>query len=142
MSGDHSSEIRRVDIRAPYRHSAGRLGSHFLKSLKEGRLLGWKPGAGGPVLVPPRESGAAGEWVTLGPGGVLESFVPGDWIAPDADGACLAMVRVDGADSSLLTRLKPAPAAGGAKVGSRLVLRFSDVPQGRIDDFWFELEGG
>lgn len=135
-----AAETREVDVRAPFRHSAGRLGSVFLQALRERRLIGWK--TGGRVIVPPRDFGASGEWVELGPGARLEAYAPADWIAADAADSCLALVTVDGADTALLTRLRPAASAGALRPGARLALRFADAPQGSITDFWFEPVGG
>lgn len=137
-----AEDTRAVDVRATYRHSAGRLGSVFLKALGDGRLIGWKSTADGRVTVPPRETGLPGEWVPIGPGARLEAFAPADWVADDrGDGACLALVRIDGADTALLARLKVAPSAGAPAIGARLVARFAAERSSRITDLWFELEG-
>jgi uncharacterized OB-fold protein len=132
-------EQREVDVRAPFRHSAGRLGSHFLQALSERRLLGLK--VAGRVIVPPRESGQGGEWVELGPGARLEAYAPADWVPTRGDNSCLALVVVDGADTALLTRLRPAARAGALVLGSRLLLRFVGEPKGSMTDFWFEPVG-
>lgn len=135
-----AGEVREVDVRAPFRHSAGRLGSTFLRALRERRLIGWK--TGGRVIVPPRDSGEGGEWVELGPGARLEAYAPADWVASDGGDSCLALVLIDGADTALLTRLRPAAKVGVLAPGVRLALRFADNPQGSITDFWFEPVGG
>lgn len=129
-----------MDVRAPFRHSAGRLGSVFLTALREGRLLGWKTGTPAQVIVPPKDRGTPGEWVELGPGARLEAYAPADWHADADHGSCLALVTVDGADTALLARLRPAATAGSLAKGTRLALRFADRCQGRMTDFWFELE--
>jgi uncharacterized OB-fold protein len=132
-------EQRELDVRAPFRHSAGRLGSHFLQALRARRLLGLK--VAGRVIVPPREFGPGGEWVELGPGARLEAYAPADWVPTAGENSCLALVVVDGADSSLLARLRPAATAGALVPGSRLLLRFVDEPRGSMTDFWFEPVG-
>jgi uncharacterized OB-fold protein len=131
-------EVREVDVRATFRHSAGRLGSVFLTALREQRLLGWKTGTPARVIVPPKDLGTAGEWVEIGPGARLEAYVPAEWLASSDDGSCLALVTVDGADTALLARLRPAAAA--LAKGARLTLRFAENRAGRMTDFWFELE--
>lgn len=133
------ADVREMDVRAPFRHSAGRLGSAFLQALRARRLFGLK--TGGRVIVPPRELGERGEWVELGPGARLEAFAPADWLAADSDNSCLALVTVDGADTALLTRLRPAAAAGALAPGARLLLRFIEEPRGSMTDFWFEPVG-
>jgi hypothetical protein len=137
MTADSSAsdaEVRVLDVRAPFRHSAGRLGSEFLQALRERRLLGLR--AGDQVIVPPRDFGARGEWVAIGPGARLEAYAPADWV--DGGGSCLALVTVDGADTALLARLRPAAPAGALAKGTRLTLQFADKPRGSMTDFWFE----
>jgi uncharacterized OB-fold protein len=134
-----SDDVREVSVRAPFRHSAGRLGSVFLNALRARRLLGLK--IDGRVIVPPRDFGATGEWVELGPGARLEAYAPSDWIAADDDNSCVALVTVEGADTALLARLRPAATAGALAPGARLSLRFVDEPAGSIIDFWFEPVG-
>jgi uncharacterized OB-fold protein len=133
------ADTREIDVRAPFRHSAGRLGSVFLQALRARRLLGLK--IGGRVIVPPRELGERSEWVELGPGARLEAFAPADWLAADSDNSCLALVTVDGADTALLTRLRPAVVAGALAPGARLSLRFAEEPRASMTDFWFEPVG-
>jgi uncharacterized OB-fold protein len=131
-----AGEVCVLDVRAPFRHSAGRLGSEFLEALRERRLLGLK--VGGQVIVPPRDLGARGEWVEIGPGARLEACAPAAWVEGGDAGSCLALVTVDGADTALLARLRPAAAAGALAKGARLTLRFADEPRGSMTDFWFE----
>jgi hypothetical protein len=132
------SETRTVDVRASFRHSAGRLGSAFLLALRDGRLLGWKSGDPARVVVPPRETGAPGEWIALGPGATLEAYVPNDWLPASVDGSCFALVTVDGADTALVSRLRPAANMGALARGAKLTLRFADQRSGAMTDFWFE----
>ena len=133
--------VRTIEVEAAFRHSAGRLGSHFLKTVRdEARLLGWRTGDPPRVIVPPKDLGGTGEWVPLGPGAVLLAYAPPEW--RDADGpaeACLALVRLDGAATALLALLKPAFPAGAVAVGTRLLVRFAEERRGAITDFWFEV---
>lgn len=133
-------ETRSVDVRASFRHSAGRLGSVFLSALREGHLLGWKTGTPARVMVPPRDLGGGGEWVDIGPGASLDAYAPADWSAGADDDSSLALVTVDGADVALLARLRPAASAGTLAPGARLVLRFAEPRRGAMSDFWFEPE--
>lgn len=139
MTGEE--DLRAVDIEAAFRHSAGTLGSRFFAALRdEARLLGWR--TGGLVLVPPRDLGLPGEWVEIGPGGTLEAYAPTDWLADlgiaDADGSSLALVRLDGADSALLARLRPGAAMGALRVGQNVFVHFAEERHGAMTDFWFE----
>jgi len=131
-------ETRAVDVHAVFRHSAGRLGSVFLSSLRDGRLLGWKTGTPARVMVPPKDLGGDGEWVEIGPGARLEAYVPIGWSAETDRDSCLALVTVDGADTALLTRLRPAAEKETLAPGARLTIRFADARHGAIGDFWFE----
>jgi uncharacterized OB-fold protein len=133
--------VRTIEIETDFRHSAGRLGSHFLKTIRdEARLLGWRTGDPRRVIVPPKDLGGAGEWVALGPGAVLEAYAPWEWQGADvAAGSCLALVRLDGADMAMLASLKPAYAVGAVAVGTRLLARFAPERRGSITDFWFEV---
>jgi len=133
--------VRTIEVEAAFRHSAGRLGSHFLKTIRdEARLLGWRTGNPPRVIVPPKDLGGAGEWVALGPGAALEAYAPSEWREPGvATETCLALVRLDGADTALLASLKPAYPVGAVAVGTRLLVRFAQERRGAITDFWFEV---
>jgi len=134
--------VQSVALDATFRHSAGTLGTHFFRALRdEARLLGWKTGAEPRVVVPPRDCGETGEWVEVGPGARLAAYAPPAWTPESerrADASVLALVEVDGADTAMLARLKLDGAATPA-VGRRLVLRFAPERQGAMSDIWFEL---
>ena len=132
------ADVRAVDVRASFRHSAGKLGSVFLSALRDKRLLGWRSGTPARVTVPPKDLGVAGEWIEIGPGARLETYAPRDWYADSDDDSCLALVTIDGADAALLTRLRPPTAAGALPIGTRLTVRFAAERHGAITDFWFE----
>jgi len=86
-----------------FRHSAGRLGSHFIRAMRDRQqLLGWKTERLG-VSIPPLAAGGQGEWVEIGPGATLVGYAPPDDLAPgDVEpGKVFAAVRVDGADNLL-----------------------------------------
>lgn len=85
-----------------FRHSAGSLGSHFIRARRDGRLLGWKTDRLG-VTIPPIETGGQGEWVDVGPGATLVGYAPPADLAPHdiEPGKVFAAVKVDGADSLL-----------------------------------------
>jgi hypothetical protein len=136
-----SEEVRVVEVEATFRHSAGWLGSQFLRTIRdEARFLGWRTGAR--VIVPPKDLGGAGEWVALGPGAVLEAYALTEWLGDvdrvAEDGSCLALVTLDGADTAMLTRLRPAPSVNGLPIGARLVACFKPDRTGAMTDFWFE----
>ena len=108
-----------------FRHSAGRLGSHFIRACRSGRLLGWKTQRLG-VTVPPVETGEPGEWVEVGPGATLVGYATARELAPGGiePGKVFAAVKLDGADSllyALVTCANPA----SLRPGTRLKARFA-----------------
>ena len=142
MSGEE--DVRVADVQAVFRHSAGKLGSHFLKTLRdEARFVGWRSGSPQRVAVPPRDLGMAGEWVDVGPNATLEAYAPNEWLQtlgkPVDDGSCLALVRLDGADCALLARVRLCGAP--LEVGQSLIARFAETRTGAMTDVWFEPAG-
>lgn len=139
-------QVRTVEMHAKFRHSAGRLGTHYLTVIRdEARLVGWRSGNPPLVQVPPKDLGVAGEWVDVGPGATLEAFAPADWVArPAGDDpavSSLALVHIDGADTATLAWLRPVLSGPDALApGVRLVACFADERSGMVTDFWFEPE--
>jgi hypothetical protein len=136
-----SEDVRAVEVSAAFRHSAGRLGSRFLKALRdEKRILGWC--SANRVVVPPKDFGCDGEWIEVGPGARLEAYAPANWLRDmgrDADDCdCLALVKLDGADTALLTRVRRDASAAPFSTGLRLKACFADERTGSINDLWFE----
>lgn len=129
--------------RATFRHSAGRLGSEYLRALREeGRLLGWRVIRTGIVHVPPRDCGEPGEFVDVGPGGRLLT-VARDASVASGDGrrTSLGRVAIDGASSPLFVRVRFDEAAVPPP-GARVKIAFASPPVGAGSDFWFEAEPG
>lgn len=139
-----------------YDHSAGEIGSRFLKTLRdEGRLIGRQCPECERVLAPPRGFCErcfvdTAEWIEIGPGGRVESFtvVPDDLGAgPDAPFA-LAYVQLDGADTAMVNQVKgldlsdTEEAASQLKIGTRLTatMKPESDREGLITDFHYELE--
>jgi uncharacterized protein len=142
-----ADDTRVVDVKATFRHSAGRLGSRYFASIRdERRILGWRTGDPPRVLVPPKDLGLAGEWVEVGPGATLEAFAPEDWLKAAHSSSLegdfsLALVRLDGADTSMLAHLRPKGLTiDSYPVGQRLLAHFSAERTGTASDLWFEPE--
>ena len=96
-----------------YRHSAGETGSAFFRALREKRLLGRRCLGCGRVLMPPRGFCdrcfvATGEWVPVGPEGVLEAFtiVAQKFTGLPDPPYVVAYARVKHADTALVNYLK------------------------------------
>jgi uncharacterized OB-fold protein len=127
-------------IKVPYAWSAGKVGTHFLTQLKEGRIVGTRCPSCGKVSVPPRKSCGVcfvpfERFVDVGPKGVLESFT-----RPCYESAALpalrpvfGLIRLDGADSSLLHHVD-ASAYERLRPGLRVEAVFRDERRGHILD--------
>lgn len=131
------------DWRAIFRHSAGRLGSQYLRALRdEGRLLGWRVSRTGTVHVPPKDCGEPGEFVDVGPGGRLLT-VARDASVVDENGrrTALGRVAIDGASAPLFVRVRYDEGAV-PRPGTRVRIAFASQRVGSSSDFWFEAEPG
>src|SRR5687768_8403036 len=104
---------------AHFRHGAGALTSHFLRTLRdEARLVGWRSGTPARVVVPPQDLGTAGEWVEVGPQARLVGHAGGD--GQDV----LGLVALDGAHGCSYWRVRCADPSQ-LRSGTRLVARFA-----------------
>ncbi len=135
-----------------YRHPAGETGSEFFRGLREKRVLGRRCPECRRVLVPPRGFcdrcfAATGEWVPVGPDGVLEAFtiVAQKFTGMPDPPYVVAYARLRDADTALVNYLRgldlsdiPA-AANRLAVGLPVRVAFTERPEGRMTDFWFEL---
>lgn len=138
-----------------YEHSAGEIGSRFLRALRDGEtILGRQCPDCERVLAPPRGFCEqcftdTEEWVELGPEGSIESFT----IVPHKLGAgpeapyALAYVQLDGADTAMVNKIKglelsdPEAAAERLSMGTRVEAVFAppENREGRITDFHYEV---
>ncbi len=110
-------------IRIPFKYAAGRSGSRFLATLRDGkRILASRCGACARVAVPLRAfcPACAGDdmaEVEVGPGGTIIAWTE------TTDAGSYALVRLDGADTAFLHRLLVAP--GACRIGQRVTVRFA-----------------
>ncbi len=131
----------------PFRHTAGRVASHFFHGLKEKRIVALRCPRCRRVLMPPRPFCERcflplDEWVEVGPQGSLEAFTicyarfTG---LPDPP-YCQILVKLDGADSALMHLLGDVDledveqAAKGIQIGMRLEAVWRDEREGGIQD--------
>lgn len=127
--------------KAGFRHSAGRLGSAYLRALRdEARILGWRVKRTGTVHVPPKDQGEPGELVEVGPGARLVTLARDvQFTSADSHRLCLGRVVIDGAHAPLFARVafddESVP-----KPGARLKAAFAATRVGAATDFWFEAE--
>ena len=123
----------------PYKRSVGPIIGRFLTGLMEKRIEGIKT-ASGKVMVPPAEydpeTGAAlSDFVEVGDAGVVTTWA---WVAeprqynPVQEPFAWALIRLDGADTSLLHAVR-APAAG-MRTGMRVKARWRPERTGLITD--------
>ena len=124
----------------PYRRSLGPVVGAFLTALRDGRMVGSRT-ADGRVLVPPLEydpdSGEpVAEMVDVADVGEVREWA---WVAeplrkhPLDRPFAWAMVRLDGADTSLLHALD-AGSEDAVSTGMRVRVRWRDERQGHITD--------
>jgi uncharacterized OB-fold protein len=139
-----------------YRHALGQTVGRFLEALKEKKLLGRKCPECERVLFPARSfcdrcHQETGDWVEVGHTGRLEMFTivyepfPGMLVAPPY---VLAYALLDGADTAVAGYVKGldladvGTASAQLATGTLVDVVFADQPEGKVTDFWFELQSG
>lgn len=122
----------------PYSRSVGPAIGAFLTALRDGRIVGVRsPAEGGRVVVPPTEyDPVTGEdtsdEVEVGPSGTVTTW---SWAASPRPGQPLdrpfawALIRLDGADTSLLHVVDTGGAMGPMSSGMRVTARFRPVAE-------------
>ena len=136
-----------------YEYAAGATGSEFLGRLRdEQRICGIRCSGCERVILPPRGFCErcfikTEEWVEVGAGGVIESFTissePFQGL-PDPPYA-IAYVTLDGASTAMVNFVRNidlSDTQGAARrmaVGTRVEVKWKDVREGRITDFYYEL---
>ena len=135
----------------PYSRTLGPVTGAFMAGLREARLLASRTRSGR-VLVPPLEhdpdTGQAVEadLVEVGPGGVVETWT---WVSEPTPRQPLdrpfafALVKPDGADTAMV-HVVDVDGPDRMSTGMRVVPRWKDERQGRIDDIdaWVPAEEG
>lgn len=135
-------------IEFPFNRTTGPVLGAFLTALREQRVLGIT-GSDGRVICPPAEfdpvtGDVLTEMVEVGVEGTITSW---SWVSRPRDGQplatehALALVRLDGADTSML-HVVDAPSADAVSTGARVRIRWADEREGLINDIaCFELIG-
>lgn len=137
-----------------YRYFAGATSSRFFTELRDNRrIMGTRSSKDGRVLVPARSFSdadyqATGDWVEVGPGGVLEVFTivgskfPG---LPDPP-FVVAYVTLDGASTAILNHVTGLELDDLNAAAEKLMRRprvkvvFKEERHGRITDFHFAID--
>lgn len=148
-SGDGPMLEAQLVIEYGFNRTTGPVLGAFFTGLRHGRLLGIV-GSDGRVICPPAEfdpvtGDALTEMVEVGTEGTVTSW---SWVSTPRAGQpldrphALAMIRLDGADTSMVhvvDAVGPETMATGMRVG----IRWRDEREGAIGDIaWFEPIGG
>jgi hypothetical protein len=128
-------------IEYPYDRTVGPVMGRFFTSLRDRRIEGVRT-ADGRVLVPPTEydpvtSAAVGDFVEVGPAGVVTTW---SWVHHVRPGKhpldrpfAFALIRLDGADTALLHAVD-AGDPSAMTTGMRVQAQWRDERQGHIRD--------
>ncbi len=126
----------------PYTHSAGRVGSRFLRELRDSRrILAIRCPACNRVYVPPRSTcarcfGQLSEWVELDGRGTLITYSVVRYslpVHPVKAPFALGIIQLDGADTGLIHMVGEADLEN-LSIGARLEPVFKEVREGSILD--------
>jgi uncharacterized OB-fold protein len=138
-----------------YRHALGETVGGFLEALRDQQLLGRLCPSCDRVLFPARSfcdrcHTQTTDWVAVGTTGFLSMFTivyerfPGMLVdAPYV----LCYAELEGADTAAVGYLRgvdltdPAEATKLIYTGAPIKVVFTDTPEGKVTDFWFELAG-
>lgn len=156
-SGENASEKAmtipgRWDI--PYEYSAGAMATRFFRTIQNDMaIIGSKCPECRWTLVPPRSFCERcfvpiEDTVLVGPGGVLQAFtiVAAAFPGMPKPPYIVAYVQLDGASTSLVNFLSGVDledvvhAARSIAIGSRVLVTYEKVREGRMTDFSFVLE--
>lgn len=135
MQGDFITKT--VIFSSPYRWSLSRDSAIFFNEIKKNRrITGRRCRRCKKVIVPPSGFcefcfGEMGDFLVVGSGGYITAIAR-------REGNPLALIKLDGADTSLLHIVKDGDSVK-ADIGSYVRAEFSDQPQGNILDFSFHL---
>lgn len=134
-----------------YQYSIGEMAAEFFAALREGRILGSECPSCHRVAVPPKAFCEycfcpSREIIEVGASGTVEAvtIVTAGFKGAPPVPYCVAYVKLDGATSSIANYVRNVPLADGAelpaaiRVGAPVEVAFTEEPQGRITDFWFE----
>ncbi len=138
------SECVTAGVNLQFNYAAGEAASRFLIALRdEQRIYGTRCPDCRRVLVParsfcPRCFVETREWVEVGPAGTLAAFARAPLLPrSSAPALALALIRLDGADTALVHRVKVN--ASALRIGLRITAVFAETRSGSILDIeYFE----
>lgn len=119
-----------------YRHAPGLINGAFFAALKQGKLLQRDCACCNRRSVPPCAcwDRTGGSWSEAKNTAVLIATVP----LEDAPGVMLGLMRLEGTDTLLVQHVRGADCE--IFEGALLRLVFAAEPEGKMEDFWFELD--
>ena len=137
---EHGNFSAPLNVFYPYSRTVGPTVGRFLTGLRDGRIEGVR-GSDGRVLVPPQEvDPATGEeltdWVAVADTGTVTSWT---WVTRPVEGNpfdrpfAWALIRLDGADASMLHAIDSADRSG-LRTGARVAARWRAERVGSITD--------
>jgi uncharacterized OB-fold protein len=136
-----------------YSHSLGQTASRYFEALRRKTFVGRRCGSCDRVLVPARMvcdrcHCETGDFEPVGTDGeiAMATTIYEPFKGMPTPPYAIAYVVLDGADTAVLGYVRgvelddPRRAAAALSVGKRVATRFVDEPEGRVTDYWFELE--
>jgi hypothetical protein len=134
-----TNEFVTAGVNLQFSYAAGEAASRFLIALRdEKKIYGSRCPDCRRVLVParsfcPRCYAETREWVEVGPVGTLAAFASAPALPRSpAPALALALIRLDGADTALVHRVKANPDV--LRIGARVIAVFAETRRARILD--------
>jgi uncharacterized OB-fold protein len=134
-----------------YAYTIGEHASAFFEGLRRKEILGSRCGKTGDVAVPPKSFSEKAfapitELVSVGLSGTIQAvtIVTAPFAGSPEVPYAVAYVKLDGATSSIANYVRGVDLADGTTLPEQLRIEapvhvvFTQEPQGRITDFWFE----
>lgn len=140
--GEHPEELLEapLTIEYPFNRTTGPVIGMFLTQLRDKAIVGIRAADGSVVCPPVEYDPATGEPLTeMVPVGTDGEVVSWSWVSqprvgqPLSEPHALALIRLDGADTSMLACVA-APSPDDMATGARVTVRWADEREGLITD--------
>lgn len=150
-TGDADNSVLHQEITLTYDYAVGEVAGTFFRGLRDRKILASRCSASKMTYLPPRaycerSFAPCDEWVEAGHEGTIEAstIVVRGFEGKRPPPVAIAFVRLDGTDSAIANYVDGVDcadvdtAAKRLAPGTRVRVKFTDQPQGRITDFSFE----
>ena len=150
MHGTNNADVVSEEITLRYNYSLGEVAGHFMRGLREGKILASRCSRSGLTYLPPRaycerSFAKCDSWVEAGQEGVIEAstIVVRGFEGKRPPPVAVAFVRLDGVDSAIgnyvdgLDLSDYEAAMKKLAPGQRVRVQFAEQREGRITDFSF-----